>query len=148
MTAPDPKTFLWDNLCTLMNVSAPSIDAVTRQTKIGRGTVQRIKEGNTSVGINVLRTIAERFKVEPWQLLAPSLCAGLFRLNQNLQAVPVTSIALPAPDTDTAVEAMPGHESVLNIKHRSTREEPGISLETRDKRGGRRRSDSPTTKKA
>lgn len=109
MTAPDPKSFLWGNLCTLMGDPAPSIDAVRLRAKIGRGTVQRIKEGGTSVGIDVLATIAGEFKIDTWQLLAPSLGAGLFRLNQDLQAVP---IAAP-PESILS--------SVVDVKNRVTR---------------------------
>lgn len=116
MATHDPKSFLWNNLCELMGEPAPSIDAVRLKTKIGRGTVQRIKEGSTSVGIDVLATIADQFKIEPWQLLAPSLGIGLFRLNHQLQVVPVT--AKP--------ESLPS--SVADIKNRSTRPEPNRAL--------------------
>lgn len=102
MNASDPKTYLWANLCALMGEPVTvSIDAVQRRTKIGRGTVQRIKEGSTSIGINVLTSIATEFQVEAWQLLAPSLGAGLFRLDRELRAVPVNSSPMPLDQLST-----------------------------------------------
>lgn len=70
---PDPKSYLWDNLCALMRVDNPSVDAVQRKTKVGRGTIQRIKEGQTSVGLDNLDRIASAFQVSVWQLLVPEL---------------------------------------------------------------------------
>ena len=56
-----------------MRVESPTVDAVQLKTKVGRGTVQRIKEGQTSVGTDKLLAIAEAFGVEVWQLLRPDL---------------------------------------------------------------------------
>lgn len=52
---------------------ASTIDAVTDRTGLGRGTVQRIKEGRTSVGTDVLVSIADAFEIDMPQLLAPNL---------------------------------------------------------------------------
>lgn len=73
MASTDPKTYLWQNICSLMGIDSPSIDAVTKRTKVGRGTIQRIKEGTTSVGVDNLAQIADAFDVEVWKLLAPNL---------------------------------------------------------------------------
>ena len=69
MEPKDPKTYLWANICTLLGDSAPSIDKVAKALGVGRGTVQRIKEAQTSVGLDVLREIAAALKTEVWLLL-------------------------------------------------------------------------------
>lgn len=72
----DPKKFLWKNICSLMpgpGGKDPSIDDVTKKTKVGRGTIQRIKEGNTSCGLDVVTKLATAFGIDPWQLLVPNI---------------------------------------------------------------------------
>ena len=54
MASQDPKTFLWSNIALLMGTASPTVDAVQRKTQVGRGTVQRIKEGSTSTGTDTL----------------------------------------------------------------------------------------------
>lgn len=73
MASQDPKTFLWSNIALLMGTGSPTVDAVQRKTQVGRGTVQRIKEGSTSTGTDTLLAIADAFGVEPWELLQPQL---------------------------------------------------------------------------
>ena len=73
MASQDPKTFLWSNIALLMGTGPPTVDAVQRKTQVGRGTVQRIKEGSTSTGTDTLLAIADAFGVEPWELLHPQL---------------------------------------------------------------------------
>ena len=87
VTWADPKTYLWKNICTLLRLTDPPIDAVQRLVKVGRGTVQRIKEGETSVGLDVITQIAANLRVEPWQLLVP-----------DLKADELPSLVHPAPD--------------------------------------------------
>lgn len=73
MRVTDPKTYLWHNICLLMKCNAPTVDAVQLKIKVGRGTVQRIKEGQTSIGTDTLLAIAEAFNLELWELLQPDL---------------------------------------------------------------------------
>jgi len=73
MTQKDPKRYLWANISALMRLASPSVDVVQQRTKVGRGTVQRIKEGETSIGVDTLLTIAKTFHIEVWQLLVPNL---------------------------------------------------------------------------
>lgn len=75
---PDPKTYLWRNIVTLMRdpTGDPSLDKVQKRTNIGRGTVQRIKEGDVSTRLDSLTTIAEAFGLPVWRLLHPELGAG------------------------------------------------------------------------
>ena len=73
MLVTDPKTYLWRNICLLMKCESPTVDAVQLKTKVGRGTVQRIKEGQTSIGTDKLLAIAEAFDIELSDLLQPDL---------------------------------------------------------------------------
>lgn len=66
-----PRRVLWDNICALMGDPSPTIHAVRDKTKIGQGTVQRIRDMDVSVGLDVLEQIADAFGVQVWQLLAP-----------------------------------------------------------------------------
>ena len=76
MEPQDPKTYLWANICALMKEPTPSIDRAAKVLKIGRGTVQRIKEGQTSIGLDVLRDVAAALETEVWVLLSPPKTAG------------------------------------------------------------------------
>lgn len=73
MEPKDPKTYLWGNICKLMGAENPSLDVVAKRAKIGRGTVQRIRDAQTSVGLDVLHNIAAAFDMEVWELLRPGL---------------------------------------------------------------------------
>ena len=73
MAAIDPKDYLWKNICSLMGNDAPTVDVVQERLDVGRGTVQRIKKGETSVGTDILVQIAGKFGLEAWQLLVPGL---------------------------------------------------------------------------
>jgi hypothetical protein len=73
MEPKDPKTYLWGNICKLMGSDNPSLDAVAKRAKIGRGTAQRIRDAQTSVGLDVLHNIAGEFDLEVWELLKPGL---------------------------------------------------------------------------
>ena len=74
----------------LMGTGSPTVDAVQRKTQVGRGTVQRIKEGSTSTGTDTLLAIADAFGVEPWELLHPQLG----KQTANLVANKATSTTL------------------------------------------------------
>lgn len=73
MATADPRTYLWKNICALMLAEDPSLDAVVKRTKIGRGTVQRIKAGDTATRLSSLEAIAKAFGIEVWQLLVKGL---------------------------------------------------------------------------
>jgi hypothetical protein len=69
---------LWENVSALMrrDYGVENLSRLVRETAIGPGSATRIKEQETSVGIDVLEKLAGHFKVEPWQLLAPALGAS------------------------------------------------------------------------
>lgn len=69
--ASDPKTYLWNNICALMGEASPSIDRVQARTKVGRGTIQRIKGKTEEVRTDSLVAIASALGVEVWELLTP-----------------------------------------------------------------------------
>src|SRR5450830_549402 len=96
MSADDPKTFLWSNICILMQDENPPIDAVQRKTKVGRGTIQRIKEGATSIGIDKLHEIADAFNLPVWQLLVPGL--GVAQPKSDISRLEDRAVTSSAPD--------------------------------------------------
>lgn len=77
MATGDPRAYLWQNVCKLMSHAGlgddPSIDAVQNKTRVGRGTIQRIRDGEAASRLSSLVTIAHAFKIEVWQLLTPAL---------------------------------------------------------------------------
>ena len=94
MASQDPKTFLFSNIALLMGTGSPTVDAVQRKTQVGRGTVQRIKEGSTSTGTDTLLAIADAFGVEPWELLHPQLGKQTANLVANKATSPTLAQAL------------------------------------------------------
>lgn len=71
--AYDTKKILWDNVKALMEkrYGVENIKRLAREAKIGTGTVSRIKEQRTSVGVDVVEKLARFFKVPPATLLLP-----------------------------------------------------------------------------
>ena len=69
------KDTLWANVRALMlaRYGRENINRLARDAKIGPASVQRIKDAETSVGIDVIEKIAKWGKLEPWQLLAPGM---------------------------------------------------------------------------
>lgn len=69
------KVTLWANVRALMvsKYGEENINRLAREAKVGPATIQRIKDGATSVGIDVLEKVARVFVVEPWQLIAPGM---------------------------------------------------------------------------
>lgn len=50
-----------------------NLTRLIKEAHVGPGTVTRIKEQETSVGVDVLEKISTALKVAPWQLLHPTL---------------------------------------------------------------------------
>ena len=69
--AAPPKTALWEAVTKLMekHYGKENLNRLARDTHIGNGTASRMKERETSVGLDTLEKIAKFFGVEPWQLL-------------------------------------------------------------------------------
>lgn len=69
----DTHATLWQNVSALMvkHYGQENLTRLAKECGIGLGTAARIKKQNTSVGLDVLHAIANRFDVSPWQLLVP-----------------------------------------------------------------------------
>lgn len=74
------RQILGANLSSLMNssselASAPAVERATAQKglKVGRSTVQRVKDGDTTVNLDYIEVFAKVFHKEPWQLLHPAI---------------------------------------------------------------------------
>ena len=75
MNDMNTKKVLWINVLAIMDYhyGKENLSRFARETGCGPGTATRIKNMSTSVGIDVLEKIADRFKLQPWQLLTPNL---------------------------------------------------------------------------
>jgi hypothetical protein len=76
--APNPnnsKAVLWENVQKIMlaEYGKDNLWAFCKKVGIGPGTGQRIKEQETSVGMDVIEKIAIAFELQPWHLLVPNL---------------------------------------------------------------------------
>lgn len=72
----DPKIYLWERICKLVRQKKPgnwppSVDEVQSVVGVGRGTVQRIREGEAATRLSSLTTIADSLGLPVWQLLMP-----------------------------------------------------------------------------
>lgn len=67
------KNVLWANVHALMlkHYGEENLSRLARDCGIGLGTTTRIKQQQTSVGLEIVDKIAEHFNVHPWQLLVP-----------------------------------------------------------------------------
>lgn len=64
---------LWSRLQALMveRWGAENQNRLAREAKVGVATIARIKQADTSVGLDVLDKVACALSVESWQLLCP-----------------------------------------------------------------------------
>jgi transcriptional regulator with XRE-family HTH domain len=74
MSAIDSRSVLWASVQKLMqhHWKGENLNRLAREAKIGPGSVTRIKQQRTSVGIELIDAIAAVFGVEAWQLLVPT----------------------------------------------------------------------------
>ena len=75
MKKADSKKVLWENVSTLMKseFGKENLTKLAGKAGFGPGTSTRLKGQETSVGTDILDSIAESFGIEPWQLLMPGL---------------------------------------------------------------------------
>jgi len=75
----DIKNVLWDNVSALMDsrYKKENLTQMAKDSGVGNGTMTRIKNQETSVGIDTLEKLAVIAKVKPWQLIQPNMGAGL-----------------------------------------------------------------------
>lgn len=71
----DSRPVLWKNVSALMKLKygKEHLSLLSREAKVGLATISRIKNQDTSVGIEVLDRVAGVFGVYPWQLLQEDL---------------------------------------------------------------------------
>jgi hypothetical protein len=69
------KKVLWENVSALMRrrYGTENLNQLARDAGFGPATSQRIKDGQTSVGLEVVQQAAEAFGLQGWQLLYPDL---------------------------------------------------------------------------
>lgn len=69
----DAKKVLWNSVTSLMlkHYGKENLTRLAKDCGIGPGTSTRLKEQQTSVGLEVIEKIAKHFGYEPWQLLVP-----------------------------------------------------------------------------
>jgi hypothetical protein len=73
MGGQDIKKVLWENVLALMEAryGKENLTKLANEAKVGPGSVSRIKEQKTSVGIGVVDKVARALKVPTYQLLIP-----------------------------------------------------------------------------
>lgn len=69
----DSRPVLWRNIAELMHqkYGKEHLSQLAKEAKIGLATISRIKNQDTSIGLEVIDRIAAVFGVEPWQLMHP-----------------------------------------------------------------------------
>lgn len=99
MEPVDPKTYLWKTVTKRLGVKESiGVDAAFALLKggdVSRGTVQRLKAGKTSIGVDQLSKLAAYFNIEVWELCVPP----------GTPAVPRT-IEVGGPDLQTAFDVV------------------------------------------
>ena len=100
MRTKTSREVLWDNVHTLMvqHYGKENLTRLSREAHLGPATVSRIKEQQTSIGVDVLDSLAKLFNVQPWRLLCPSLGEGQER-------PPAGSPAVMRPETKAPASA-------------------------------------------
>lgn len=74
MTLLDSKRVLWRSVSALMkkHYGGENLTRLAKDCKIGPATASRMKEGQTSVGVDIVDKVAKHFQVQPWELLVPT----------------------------------------------------------------------------
>lgn len=75
MENPDSRQVLWRNVSALMRVrwGGENLNELARRANIGPATAKRMKDCQTSVGLEVVDKVAGAFDVATWQLLVPGM---------------------------------------------------------------------------
>ena len=85
----DTKKILWDNVHTLMTMKYghENLRQAAADSGLGPGTMTRIKQQETSTGVDTLERLAALFKVEVWQLLVPGAGQQEYRVMQHMKSM-------------------------------------------------------------
>jgi transcriptional regulator with XRE-family HTH domain len=67
------KTALWATLLSLMekHYGSENQNRLSRDAGVGVATINRVKSGQTSIGLDVVEKLAAAFGLEAWQLICP-----------------------------------------------------------------------------
>jgi transcriptional regulator with XRE-family HTH domain len=87
-----PEKTLAENLRGLMTSSEGRYDSqakVAAKAGIDQKTVGRMLLSSNSPTLAAVQAVARVFGVEAWQMLAPDLGAGLYKIDGDMQIVPV-----------------------------------------------------------
>lgn len=79
---------LWENIVALMGVEDPSLNAIAQRTGVGRGNIQRIRDGE-NVTLSTIESLARAFRVPAWQMLVPKSGPILPTLEQAAPVMPL-----------------------------------------------------------
>jgi hypothetical protein len=68
------REVLWRSVSALMqkHYGKESLGRFAKDCGIGPATMTRIKAQDTSIGVDILDSIASHFHLEPWELLVPN----------------------------------------------------------------------------
>lgn len=104
--AQTSKKVLWDNVLALMTreFGEENVTKFAAWAKIGVGSVLRIREQKTSIGLDIIEKIAKRAGVTPWQMLVP----GLDARNPPMLAKDADGIRALVANINTSREAISG----------------------------------------
>lgn len=102
----DGKTVLWKNVSTRMVTlwGKENLTRLANESGIGPATCTRIKNQETSTGIDVLEKIAKVLKVTPWQLISPDM-EDTKPTTNDIQALQKIYNRVPASDKVKAIHA-------------------------------------------
>jgi hypothetical protein len=117
--APHPlSALIWINVESLMTRywGEVNITRLGREAGIAQGGAQRL-QNQRKVGPPLLAKVATLFHVEPWQLLAPNLGAGLYRIDDQRQVVPVYSAERRAEPATPRLRAGNASARIITSPH-------------------------------
>lgn len=133
MKNTDYKAVLWANVSTLMiaKYGKENLTRLASDSGAGPGTMTRIKNAKTSVGVDVLEKIGEVFGVTPWQLLHPDISNAaekqrpdeVLALRQLYQAI--------SPEFKAAALGAATHAMIPFLQHHTTVERDLCALDTK-----------------
>lgn len=109
MAKKDPKQILWENVSTLMvaRYGKENLGRMATDAGLGPATMTRLKQAETSTGIDIVAAIARVFHLQPWQLLVSDLSVS------SPPALSSGSEAWPFPSIDRArFEALQAEQKI------------------------------------
>lgn len=71
----DTRPILWTNLSALMSAhwGKPNLSRLSKEAGVGLASCDRIKKQSTSLGLELVESVAGVFGLQAWQILTPDL---------------------------------------------------------------------------